>query len=213
MEPSMPGMARPTRQMKNSLIILAIFTLGIILGRFAEMPEWLVKSDTALFALWFFMGLIGISIGADSKLGAILKTVRPRVLLLPFCTTIGTFAGAAAASFLVEPSLSACLAIGAGFGYYSLSSIFITQYLGADMGTIALGANIIREVLTLILAPAIVFLFGPGSLISCGGCTTMDTTLPVITQYAGRQWVFTAIIHAVVLDFSVPLWVTFFCSF
>ncbi len=198
--------------MLNSLIITGVFGLGIVLARFGLLPEAFSASDTALYALWLFMFLIGISIGADKQLGQVLKSLRLNSLLLPLCTTLGTFAGACAASLLLAPPLAACLAVGAGFGYYSLSSIFITQYMGPDLGTVALGANILRETLTLLLAPLIVALFGPKALISCGGCTTMDTTLPVITQYAGARWVFPAIIHAVVLDFSVPFWVTLFCS-
>ena len=40
----------------------------------------------------------------------------------------------------------------------------------------------------------------------------MDYTLPVITRFAGKQWVFVSIVHAMILDFSVPFWVTFFCT-
>ena len=39
---------------------------------------------------------------------------------------------------------------GSGFGYYSLSSIFITEYKGAELGTIALLSNISREIITLL---------------------------------------------------------------
>ncbi|MBQ6571532.1 MAG: LysO family transporter, partial [Alistipes sp.] len=30
--------------------------------------------------------------------------------------------------------------------------------------------------------------------------------------YAGREWVFVAIVHGVVVDFSVPFWVSLFCA-
>ena len=45
------------------------------------------------------------------------------------------------------------MAVGAGFGYYSLSSIFITEYKGPELGTIALLSNITREIITLLFAP------------------------------------------------------------
>ena len=58
-------------------------------------------------------------------------------------TILGTLAGTAVVSLLLtHRSLTDCLAIGSGFGYYSLSSIFITEYRGAELGTIALLANI-----------------------------------------------------------------------
>ena len=158
------------------------------------------------------MGLVGLSIGSDRRLGEILRTLRPRVLLLPLATTVGTFAGVAAASLFLAYSLADCLAVGAGFAYYSLSSIFITQYKGAELGTVALLSNILREILTLVGTPLLVRLLGPLAPISCGGASTMDTTLPIIARYAGRDWIFVSIVHAMILDFSVPFWVIFFCT-
>ena len=171
-----------------------------------------MEHDATLYLLWLLMGLVGLSIGSDRRLGEILRTLRPRVLLAPLATTVGTFAGVAAASLFLAYSLADCLAVGAGFAYYSLSSIFITQYKGAELGTVALLSNILREILTLVGTPLLVRLLGPLAPISCGGASTMDTTLPIIARYAGRDWIFISIVHAMVLDFSVPFWVIFFCT-
>ena len=108
--------------------------------------------------------------------------------------------------------LTDCLAIDSGFAYYSLSSIFITEYRGAELGTIALLANIIREMTTLLLTPLIAKRFGPLAPISSGGATTMDTTLPIITRTSGQDFIIVSIFHGFCVDFSVPFLVTFFCS-
>jgi uncharacterized membrane protein YbjE (DUF340 family) len=128
-------------------------------------------------------------------------------------TIIGTLSGYAVISALL-PGRSAldCLAIGSGFGYYSLSSIFITQYKGTEMGTVALLANIMREIITLLGAPLIVRFFGKLAPISAGGATSMDTTLPVITRYSGDKYAILSIFHGFVVDFSVPFLVTLFCT-
>lgn len=198
--------------MSGSLIILAFFGAGLALARLGLIPHYFVEHDATLYVLWLLMFLVGLSIGADRRLGEILRTLRPRVLLLPLATTVGTFAGSALASLFLAYSLADCLAVGAGFAYYSLSSIFITQYKGAELGTIALISNIMREILTLLFTPLLVRLLGPLAPISCGGASTMDTTLPIITRYAGREWIFVSIVHAMILDFSVPFWVIFFCT-
>ena len=128
-------------------------------------------------------------------------------------TIVGTLAGTAAASALLpHRHLFDCLAIGSGFGYYSLSSIFITEYKGAELGTIALLANIMREILTLLCAPLLAKYFGKLTPISMGGATTMDTTLPIITCTSGQDYVIVSIFHGFCVDFSVPFLVTFFCS-
>ena len=198
--------------MSGSLLILAFFGAGLGLARLGLIPRYFVEHDATLYVLWLLLGLVGLSIGSDRRLGEILRTLRPRVLLLPLATTVGTFAGVAAASLFLAYSLADCLAVGAGFAYYSLSSIFITQYKGAELGTVALLSNILREILTLVGTPLLVRLLGPLAPISCGGASTMDTTLPIIARYAGRDWIFVSIVHAMILDFSVPFWVIFFCT-
>jgi uncharacterized membrane protein YbjE (DUF340 family) len=104
------------------------------------------------------------------------------------------------------------LAVSSGFGYYSLSSILITEYKGVTLGTIALRANIFREVFTLLLSPWMVKYFGKLAPICAGGATTMDTTFPVILKNSGKDYSIVAIYHGFVTDFSVPFLVTFFCS-
>ena len=198
--------------MKGSLIILFFFCSGVLLARVGLIPTYLVEHDFTVYALWLLMLLVGISIGSDRRLGEILRTLRPRVLLLPLATTVGTFAGTALMSLFLTYSVSECMAVGAGFAYYSLSSIFISQYKGPELGTIALISNIARELITLLLTPVLAKYFGPLMPISCGGASTMDTTLPVITRYCGKDWIFVSIVHAMILDFSVPFWVIFFCT-
>ena len=200
--------------MKGSLIIVGFFVLGIIVGLCDVIPDSFVNSDVSYYALCCLMFCVGISIGCDTSVLKSFKEVNPRLMILPIMTILGTLAGCAAVSILLgHRQLTDCLAIGSGFGYYSLSSIFITQYRGAELGTIALLANISREILTLLCAPLLAKYFGRLAPISVGGATTMDTTLPIITRYSGESFIIVSIFHGFCVDFSVPFLVTFFCSF
>lgn len=200
--------------MKGSLIIVGFFVLGIIVGLCDVIPDSFVNSDVSYYALCCLMFCVGISIGCDTSVLNSFKEVNPRLMMLPIMTIMGTLAGCAAVSILLgHRQLTDCLAIGSGFGYYSLSSIFITQYRGAELGTIALLANISREILTLLCAPLLAKYFGRLAPISVGGATTMDTTLPIITRYSGESFIIVSIFHGFCVDFSVPFLVTFFCSF
>lgn len=192
--------------------ILFFFCLGLVLAWAALLPPVLTSHMSALYALYFLMTLVGISLGKDERMCDILRTLRPRTLLLPLATGVGTLLGSALAWLAVDYSLTECLAVGSGFVYYSLSSVIITMSKGAELGAIALMANITRELLTFAAAPLIVRLFGPECLISCGGASTMDSTLPTVVRHAGVQWTFISIVHAMLLDFSVPFLVPFFCS-
>lgn len=200
--------------MKGSLIIVGFFVLGIIVGLCDVIPDSFVNSDVSYYALCCLMFCVGISIGCDTSVLKSFKEVNPRLMMLPIMTILGTLAGCAAVSVLLgHRQLTDSLAIGSGFGYYTLSSIFITQYRGAELGTIALLTNISREILTLLCAPLLAKYFGRLAPISVGGATTMDTTLPIITRYSGESFIIVSIFHGFCVDFSVPFLVTFFCSF
>ena len=69
-----------------------------------------------------------------------------------------------------------CMFGGIGFGYYSLSSIFITEYKGTELGTIALLSNIVREMITLLLSPLLVKVAGPLAPIAAGGVHEFGTS-------------------------------------
>ena len=147
--------------MKGSLIIVAFFVAGVILARWGVLPQELLQQDFSMYVLYGLMFLVGISIGSDRKAWAALKGQQLRIVLVPLATIVGTLAGSIGVSFLLtDIRLTDCLAIGSGFGYYSLSSIFITEYRGAELGTIALTTNIIREIITLLGAAVLVRCFG-----------------------------------------------------
>ena len=200
--------------MKGSLIIIGFFVLGTLCGVSHLIPiDIVMDSRISFYALCALMFSVGLSVGNDPQTLKNFRSLNPRLVFLPIMTILGTLAGSAAVSLiLTHRALTDCLAVGSGFGYYSLSSIFITEYKGAELGTIALLANISREILTLLAAPLLVRWFGNLAPISAGGATTMDTTLPIITRTAGQQFVVVSIFHGFVVDFSVPFLVTLFCS-
>lgn len=199
--------------MKGSLIIVGFFVLGCCFGLGHVLPFKIEDTDISFYALCALMFCVGLSIGNDPQTLRNFRALNPCLAFLPMMTILGTLAGSAIVSLVLEHrSLTDCLAVGSGFGYYSLSSIFITEYRGAELGTVALLANISREIITLLGAPLMVRWFGNLAPISAGGATTMDTTLPIITRTAGQQFVAVSIFHGFIVDFSVPFLVTLFCS-
>lgn len=208
--------------MKGSLIVVGFFALGCVLGWSGRLPDVVIENDITVYVLYLLMFQVGLSIGSDKKLKDILGSIRSKLLLVPFATIAGTLVFSALVSLLLTQwSVFDCLAVGSGFAYYSLSSILITQLkesslgvqLATELGTIALMANIMREIMALLGAPLFVKYFGRLSPICAGGATTMDTTLPIITRYSGKDLVFISIFHGIIVDFTVPFFVSFFCSF
>lgn len=198
--------------MKGSLIVVGFFVLGVCLGRLDLAPALLMDSRVTFAALCCLLFCVGMSIGSNDNIVSEFRSLNPRLALLPVATILGSFAGSLVAwLFLQYRGVTDCMAVGSGFAYYSISSIFITQYRGAELGTVALLANIYREILTLLIAPLLAKVFGPLAPISSGGATIMDTTLPIISQTCGQQYVVVSLFHGFVVDFSVPFLVTMWC--
>ena len=197
--------------MKGSLIIVAFFAAGILCGRADVLPQWVSSSTVSMTALCALLLCVGMGIGSNPDMKSEFRSLNPRVALLPLATILGSWAGAAIAFLVLQRTITDCLAISSGFAYYSLSSIFLTEYRGIELGTIALVANLVREAITLLGTPLLARIFGPLAPISAGGATTMDTTLPIITHTCGQRFPILAIFHGFIVDFSVPFLVTFWC--
>ncbi|MFC2086608.1 lysine exporter LysO family protein [Bacteroidota bacterium] len=192
--------------MKNSLIIISFFAIGLMIGLIKVIPMDLIPEDITLYVLYILLFFLGIGIGGEIKVFNEIKQHKGKVLIIPAGTILGTYAGVMLYSFLI-PSINYqdSLAIGSGFGYYSLSSVLITEYSGEKIGAIALGANIFREILTLLFSPFLVILFGKLAPIYSGGATSMDTTLPVIIKNSGKEFSLIAIFNGLILSFLVPI--------
>ncbi|MCR4328121.1 MAG: lysine exporter LysO family protein [Patescibacteria group bacterium] len=199
--------------MKNSLIIVGFFVLGILIGLYNLLPKIFIETDFSVYALYILMFLVGVGIGSDKKAWEVLKNAKLKIILVPLTVIIGTFFGVTIMSLFVDIGLRESLAIGAGFGYYSLSSIFITKISGEALGVVALISNISREISTLLLTPLLLRYFGKLAPIASGGATSMDTTLPIITKFAGKEYAIISVFSGIVLTILVPFLVIFILKF
>lgn len=205
------SLIRGLKVMKGSLIVVGFFVIGLLGGIEKMVPLWLLDGDVSFVALCGLLLFVGLGIGLNPEMKKEVRSLSTRMALLPVVTIIGSWLGALLIWTVLHRTLSDCMAINSGFAYYSLSSIFITEYRGAELGTIALLANIIREMLTLLGAPLMARWFGPLAPISAGGATTMDTTLPILSQTLGQRYIALSIYHGFVVDFTVPFLVSWWC--
>lgn len=205
------SLIRGLKVMKGSLIVVGFFVIGLLGGIEKMVPSWLLDLDVSFVALCCLLLFVGLGIGLNPEMKKEVRSLSPRMALLPVVTIIGSWLGALLIWTVLHRTLSDCMAINSGFAYYSLSSIFLTEYRGAELGTIALLANIIREMLTLLGAPLMARWFGQLAPISAGGATTMDTTLPILSQTVGQRYIALSIYHGFVVDFTVPFLVSWWC--
>lgn len=225
------GGERAKGGLKGSFVIIVFFAAGLAAGILKVFPETFPVGEVSKWALYLLLFFVGLSVGSDSRFSEIIRTMRPKLLLIPLATIVGTLSFSALTAWLIGLSgMAACvtgglsvpdgLAVGSGFTYYSLSSVLITQLkaplvgaaAAAWLGTVALLTNLFKEIAVLVGAPLMTRLAGPFAPICVGGAASMDVLLPSITSASGRQWAFVAVLHGAVIDFCVPFFVSFFCA-
>lgn len=191
--------------MKGTFLILACFLAGVLAGIFVPDELNFDPAQIISVVLYVLLFLAGAAVGGDNRVWQSLTEIRPKILLLPLGIIGGSLLGAAAVSLLLPITLRDALAIGSGMGYYSLSSVLIADLRGESLGALALLSNILRELLTFVLAPLLVRVGGKLGPIASGGATVMDTTLPVVIKYSGKEYVVVGFISALLVTLSVPV--------
>ena len=202
--------------MKGNLLLFVSLLTGILVGMTGVTPHWLLNPQLPMLLLELLIVQVGMGIGSMEHLDRLFAGFRWE-MLLP-----GTLLFTATAVLLFSGhSLSDFLAVGSGFGYYSLSSVLISQVKAGAVGsaaanqlaTIALLANIVREMVSLLSCRFVAHRGSGWAAISVAGISSMDVCLPSILSSTGnKRYMPIAIFHGLCLEVSVPILVTFFCS-
>ncbi|MEG0132819.1 MAG: lysine exporter LysO family protein [Clostridium sp.] len=191
------------------IIIISVLA-GIGCGYLVFPPEVMSIMDTvSSFSLFALIFLVGIDIGGNKKIFKDLKRMGLKVLLIPFGGIIGSLFGGLIIGIIFNMGINEGLAIGAGFGWYSLSAVLLKDLGGEMLGAIALLTNVFREMLAVILIPILAKKLNGYTSIAPAGATSMDTTLPLISKATNPEITIIAFINGFILSFLVPVLVPF----
>lgn len=192
-------------------IILAV-VIGIFAGLFALPQEFSqhlgLIIDIGLCGLLFF---VGMDIGRNKEILQQIKAMGFRILLVPLGVAIGSITGSVLGGWLLGLPFNESAAIGAGFGWYTLSAIELSKY-SVETGALAFITNVCREVIALLSIPYIAKYLGKLEAIAPAGATAMDTSLPVISKATDANTAIVSFITGVVLSTLVPILVPIFIS-
>ena len=194
---------------KESIIVLFFFSFGVLGGRLDLLPaDWLgLVHEASNLAVYAMLAAVGMSLGFDSRAWRILRDLKGWVVLVPLMIIVGTFLGGVAAWTMLDMSFRDVMAVAAGFGYYSLSSMLINQLADVSLGSMALISNMVRELVTLLFAPLFARVFGGLGPLSAAGAAS-DTCLPAIIRTSGERNTILGIFSGMVLTIAVPIFVT-----
>jgi len=191
---------------RMTLIMIGAFFVGVLLGFFIA-PPWVkaMLPNLTNGALYVTLFAVGIDLGLNKKIWKQVMIIGPFVFLAPLGVAFGSVLAGMIVGKLLGWTVWEGGAVGAGFGWYSLSGVMISELHSAALGTISFLSNVIREIVAIMLTPLLVKRAGKFSLVAPGGATTMDTTLPILAMVGPPGTAVIAFINGVVLSTLVPI--------
>ena len=198
--------------LKKPMILLVLVVFGTAVG--LALPTIAVIKDgtVATWLLYFLLFIIGMQMASgDNSLGKLI--CQPAALLVPAVTIVGSLAGSLGTLVFAGMTPGKALALGSGFGWYSLSGVLISNLGDPTLGAASFLANLFRETLSFLTIPILVVTGRCESGIGIAGATSMDVTLPVVEDTWGSRVVPLSVAHGVILSFLVPFLVPLFMSF
>lgn len=190
--------------------ILISVVCGMLAGYFF-LPGWFmdISGDVLVVGLCVLLFFVGLDIGREGTVARNFKKAGWRVLVFPFAIIIGTFAGSLAAG-LILPSLGFrdALAVGSGFGWYTLAPVMLAEY-STKVSAVSFMHNVMRELFGILLIPIVAKKVGYIETISLPGAASMDVCLPIVEKATRGDIAVYSFISGVVLSIAVPVLVGF----
>ena len=181
---------------------LLIVAIGWLLGKLFPSITYLMEGAIN-YLLMLLLLLIGIQLRSSGiKIHQVL--LNKRGVVLAILSIIATLIGAIIAGMIIEIPIFQSLALGSGFGWYSLSGSVLTHAYGAFWGTVALLNDLGREIFALIFIPTLMKRY-PSVAISTGGATALDLTLPTILRSGGVMAAPFAVSYSFIINVLSPI--------
>lgn len=194
--------------MKESFIVLICFLLGIIIGHIELVPKELIYEGLATCIVYFMLFTVGMTIGINSQAWQVIRSLKGKILLIPLGILGGTLLGAVISWLILQNIfLRDVIAVASGLGYYSLSSMLVTQFTTPDLGALTLLVNIAREIIAMTFAPLFVRLVGGLGPLSVAAASS-ELCIPIIARTSGELNTILAIFSGAVLTICVPIIIT-----
>lgn len=157
------------------------------------------------YILYLLMFLVGISIGLNHGIMEKIREYHIKIFIIPIGIIIGSLLGGIVCSFISGISMNTSTAIASGLGWYSLSGVMVSEFAGAQLGSITFLSNLMREIFSFFSIPLIAKHLNFPTCIAPAGATSEDTTLPMLIKYTNEETVVLSVINGMICSAAVPI--------
>lgn len=185
-------------------LLLAV-AVGYLLGLSLLSTPYLLTNISQLLLLLMLL-LVGIELG-NSQIRLSRLLLNRHALFITSMVIIGSALGSLLAGYALHLPVKTSLALSASYGWYTLSSVVLSNNLSPVFGAIAFFNDLSRELLAILLIPFIAQRYSAVALGICGA-TSLDMTLPILQKSAGNHIVPCAISQGIMLTLLAPILLT-----
>ncbi|RIY32550.1 hypothetical protein CKF54_04580 [Psittacicella hinzii] len=196
-----------------SKLILSVIA-GVVVGAIYVYFDYSIDhhllgiySNIALLLLIFIVGLeLG---GAKYRLRDVFLNKEAIIISLLF--TFSCLVAGVIVSFVLNMNVWRSLAYTSGMGWYSLSSVIVTNAYSPLEGSLMFFIDIAREILALFLVPILMKNYRC-TAVTFPGATSLDSSLPIIQKSGGNGVVGLAISFGFLANLYVPVLMVLFTN-
>jgi uncharacterized membrane protein YbjE (DUF340 family) len=193
-----------------TIIIIIAVILGILSGHFFISPTEIENINSiSSYLLIILLFSVGLDLGSNKNTFKNVFKKGKMLFVLTSAVILGTLGGGLIAGFLSNMRYNESLAISAGFGWYSLAPVILNKIANSEIAAIAFLTNILREIFAILLIPILAKYVNYFTALAPGGATSMDTTLPIVSQATDADHSVIGFLNGVILTFLVPFLVNF----
>lgn len=155
--------------------------------------------------LCLLLVFVGMDLGLEGTVIDNFRKVGLRILVFPASVIVGTLGGALLCSLFLDLSAKECLAIGAGFGWYSLAPGIIMENGYVTASAVSFLHNVMRELIAIVLIPVVAKKIGYIETTGMPGSAAMDVCLPVVEKATCSDIAVYSFVSGVILSILVPV--------
>lgn len=214
---------------KLNMMTIYIFIsalVGMLLGIFVILnlteKNILFNGDISIFEnitgllinilLCLLLLFVGHDLGKDENTIGNIKKSGFFIVLFPIFTVVGVFIGSIITALILKLNIIEALAIGSGFGWYSLAPNILIR-LGLDnAAAISFLHNVMREIVAIFFIPIVAKKIGYIETTTLAGAAGMDVCLPIVESSTSPLCAIYSFVSGVILTIFVPIFVTFFAT-